>query len=630
MMRKLELLAPAKNLATGIAAIDHGADAVYIGAPRYGARAAVGNNIADIAELCRYAHQFQAKVYATTNTIVYDDELEDVKQMVGELREAGVNALLVQDMAFLSPSFPTEEITLHASTQTDNRTAEKVAWLRDMGFRRVVLARELSLDEIRDIHHKVTDVELEAFVHGALCVSYSGVCYASQYYMKRSANRGECAQMCRMKYDLLDADGRVIDSERHFLSLKDMCRIDSLEELADVGVVSFKIEGRLKGIDYVKNVVSAYSQHLNEIIARRPKDYCRASLGRVTYHFKPNLAKTFNRGYTNYFLYGRRGGIASFNTPKAMGEYVGTVKTIMSKALVVAGTAAFANGDGLCFLNDERQLVGFRVNRADGNHLYPLSMPQGLRVGMSLYRNNDVAFSKLLAGNTAERRIPVKMVLSEDGSCVVLHVSLKDDSSHFVLHSSFIKELAQKPQEENIIRQLTKLGNTPFVCEDIQLNGVGQYFIPSKQLTEWRRAAIEGLQMVLLEAVDASRRSCSVCLPTTDDGQMTDNQQSNTAIRNVLPSYLNNVANHIAQQVYQSKGISLSVDAFELTDGKPMLEPLVMQCRHCIRYELGYCTKQVHRQMPWRSPLYLRLSDGRRFRLQFDCKKCQMNIYATT
>lgn len=629
-MRKLELLAPAKDLATGIAAIDHGADAVYIGAPRYGARAAAGNTIADIAELCRYAHQFQAKVYVTTNTIVYDDELEDAKRMVSDLKQADVDALLVQDMAFLSPSFSTKDITLHASTQTDNRSAGKVAWLRDIGFRRVVLARELSVDEIRDIHHQEPNVELEVFVHGALCVSYSGVCYASQHCMKRSANRGECAQMCRMKYDLMDGEGKVVDSGRHFLSLKDMCRIDYLEELADAGVVSFKIEGRLKDIDYVKNVVSAYSQRLNAIIARKPDEYCRASLGRVTYHFTPNLNKTFNRGYTDYFLHGRKAGIASFDTPKAKGEFVGTVKTIMPKALVVAGTAAFANGDGLCFLDDNRQLVGFRVNRADGNHLFPLSMPQGLQVGMRLYRNNDEAFSKLLAGKTAERKIPIKMVLSEDASCFVLDVSLKDDSSHFVLRSSFTKELAQKPQDENIIRQLTKLGNTPFVSEEIQLNGVGRYFIPSKQLTEWRRVAIEGLQKVLWESVNATCRGRFAYLPAANDGQTLDKRQSQTAIRDVKPSYLNNVANHLAQRFYESQGISLSVDAFELTGGKPLSEPLVMQCRHCIRYELGYCTQQGRRQLPWREPLFLRLSDGRRFRLQFDCKKCQMNIYATT
>ena len=619
MMRKLELLAPAKDFATGIAAIDHGADAVYIGAPRYGARAAVGNTIADIAELCGYAHQYRARVYVTTNTIVYDDELDDVRQMIGELQQVGVDALLVQDMALLSSSFPSRTMTLHASTQTDNRTAEKVAWLQGIGFRRVVLARELSIDEIRDIHYRVPDVELEAFVHGALCVSYSGVCYASQYSLGRSANRGECAQMCRMKYDLLDGGGNVIEEQRHFLSLKDMCRIDSLEEMADAGVMSFKIEGRLKGIDYVKNVVSAYSQRLNDIISRRSSDYCRASLGRVTYHFTPNLSKTFNRGYTDYFLHGRKAGIASLDTPKAMGEYVGTVKAIMAKAIIVAGTTVFANGDGLCFLDGERRLVGFRVNRADANHLYPMTMPQGLRMGMRLYRNNDEAFGKLLSQKTAERNIPVTMSMDETDDGFALTVSVVGTSFSHTQPLATDKQAAQKPQDENIIRQLTKLGNTPFVCEGMKLNGMGRYFIPSKLLTEWRRVAIsalnEKLRMENEESVGASESR------QNDSSFLTNNSS--------FP-YLNNVANHLARQFYESQGVSLSVNAFELTGGKPLSEPLLMQCRHCIRYELGYCTKHGKGKFPWCEPLYLRLADGRRFRLQFDCKKCQMNVYATS
>ena len=394
MTRPLELLAPAKNLECGKAAIDHGADAVYIGAQRFGARAAAGNSVADIAELCRYAHQFDAKVYVTVNTIIYDDELEDTRRLLEELQQSGVDAVLVQDMAILQmrneeleirnenehSSFPISHFSfdLHASTQTDNRTAEKVAWLCDLGFSRVVLARELSIDEIRAIHEAVPDVELEVFVHGALCVSYSGQCYASQYCFQRSANRGECAQFCRMQFDLLDADGRVIEHDRHLLSLKDMCQIDNLEALAEAGATSFKIEGRLKDVAYVKNVTAAYSERLNQIIRRHPDLYCRASRGHCRYTFTPNLQKTFNRGYTDYFARGRRPDIASFDTPKAMGEFVGTVKEIRRDSFTVAGTATFANGDGLCFLNRDRQLEGFRVNRVEGNRLFPQRMPDGL------------------------------------------------------------------------------------------------------------------------------------------------------------------------------------------------------------------------------------------------------------
>lgn len=417
-MRTLELLAPAKNLECGIAAIDHGADAVYIGAPKFGARAAAGNSIEDIRQLCDYAHQFHAKVHVTVNTIVYDSEIRDTLQMIQQLQAAGVDALLLQDMGVLyalqgEGPLSTEggwTELLHSSTQCDTRTADKVKWLQSLGFHRAVLARELSVSEIEAIHAAVPDMELEVFVHGALCVCYSGVCYASEYCFGRSANRGECAQFCRMKFDLLDADGQEIEHQRHLLSLKDMCQIDNLEALADAGACSFKIEGRLKDADYVKNVVAAYSQRLDDICRQRPGEYERPSLGRPRYAFEPNLKKTFNRGFTHYFLRGRQMDITSFDTPKAIGEYVGKVKELRGNSFNVASVASFANGDGLCFINDERELEGFRVNRAEGNRLFPLEMPRHLRPGVALYRNNDVAFSRILAGRTAERKIPVKIV----------------------------------------------------------------------------------------------------------------------------------------------------------------------------------------------------------------------------
>lgn len=376
MKRKLELLAPAKNLECGIAAIDHGADAVYIGAMQFGARAAAGNSVDDIRQLCQYAHRFGARVYVTVNTIIYDSELEQTHQLLSQLSDAHVDAILVQDMGIID-NYPLSivnnpfSLSLHASTQTDNRTAEKVRWLRSLGFSRVVLARELSVDEIAAIHRAVPDVELEVFVHGALCVSYSGLCYASQHCFGRSANRGECAQFCRMKFDLLDADGRELEHQRHLLSLRDLNQSDHLEELAEAGATSFKIEGRLKDLGYVKNVTAAYSERLNQLIRRHPDRYERASRGHVSYTFKPDLQKTFNRGYTTYFLHGRQPNIASFDTPKAMGEYVGTVKELRGHSFNVAGTASFSNGDGLCFVDDERQLQGFRVNRVEGNRLFP-------------------------------------------------------------------------------------------------------------------------------------------------------------------------------------------------------------------------------------------------------------------
>lgn len=364
-LRKIELLAPAKNLECGIAAIDHGADAVYIGAAQFGARQTAGNSTEDIAELTRYAHQFGAAVYVTVNTIVYENELQALEHLLRQLVEMGVDAILVQDMAVLEiyKKLKAEYMTrgyrmpaLHASTQTDNRSADKVKWLKENGFERVVLARELSLEEITNIHKAHPDVELEAFVHGALCVSYSGACYASQYFFNRSANRGECAQFCRMAFDLKDSDGETLIEDSYLLSLKDMCQLDRLGDLLEAGVCSLKVEGRLKDANYVKNVVATYSEALNVYIAKHSDKFCRSSFGKCSYTFTPALEKTFNRGFTHYFFNGRQKDISSFNTPKAMGEYVGYVKEIRRGSFNVAGTAMFANGDGLCFFNRQKKL----------------------------------------------------------------------------------------------------------------------------------------------------------------------------------------------------------------------------------------------------------------------------------
>lgn len=636
-MKRLELLAPAKNLECGIAAIDHGADAVYIGAPRFGARAAAGNSVDDIAALCRYAHQFDAKVYVTTNTIIFDDELDDTFRLIEELQTVGVDAILVQDMAIKSS--PTgggwRGLDVHASTQADNRSPEKVAWLRAQGFSRVVLARELSLEEIREIHERVPEIELEVFVHGALCVSYSGQCYLSQHCFGRSANRGECAQMCRMKYDLVDADGREIGHQRHFLSLKDLCRIDDLEALADVGAVSFKIEGRLKDVGYVKNVVSAYSQRLDALCRNRPDDFQRASRGRVNYFFKPDLKKTFNRGFTDYFLHckrdeqgvlqGRQADIVSLDTPKALGEYVGRVKEIRRDSLTVAGTAAFANGDGVCFF-EGKELVGFRVNRVEGNRLFPLKMPEGLQSGMVLYRNHDVAFEKVLSGKTAERKIPVKMVFREvpDGFELSFDegIGMKDEGECRKGVLTIEKTLAEKPQRENIIRQLTKLGNTPFVCDEIVIeDDADRYFIPSSQLAELRR------QVCLTPKREGKEKPTPN--PSRREGSVVS-QNNEIQKKSPLPwggdggGFLLNVSNRLAREFYERQGVAVE-PAFEL---KEPPQAMLMQCRHCLRYTMGYCVKHGGQKPAWREPLSLRLADGRAFRLEFDCINCQMNVFS--
>jgi putative protease len=597
-LKTLELLAPAKNLECGIAAIDHGADAVYIGASHFGARVAAGNSIDDIRKLCEYACPFGVKVYATVNTIVFDEEIDDIRQLITDLQNVGVTAVLVQDMAVLQLLKGTT-LQPHASTQTDNRTSEKVRWLRDVGFVRAVLARELLIDEIAEIHREVPDIELEVFVHGALCVSYSGLCYASQYCFGRSANRGECAQFCRMKFSLLDAEGMEVEHDRYLLSLKDMNQSNHLLELIEAGASSFKIEGRLKDVGYVKNVTAAYSQRLNEIIRRFPDKYCRSSRGECRYTFTPDLNKTFNRGYTTYFLHGRQPNIASFDTPKAMGEFVGTVKELRHDSFNVAGTTSFANGDGLCFFNEEHQLEGFRANRVVGNRIYPYRMPEGLRPGMRLYRNNDQELERLLSKSSAERRIPI-------------HLSLRAVDDGFELSSGSINvrmtvehQQAQKPPRENIIRQLSKMGDTIYTCEEVSIPDDFNYFIPNSVLSDMRRQLIEKLN--------------------NHDGRLLMGSQpvikeSSPVISYSYP-YLYNIANHVACDFYGAKELV----AYELKGG----EGPIMQCRHCIRYALGYCVKHGGKRPVWREPLSLVLGDGRRFRLEFDCKNCQMNVYAS-
>ena len=648
-MRTLELLAPAKNLECGIAAIDHGADAVYIGAPKFGARAAAGNSIEDIRQLCDYAHQYHAKVHVTVNTIIYDSEIKDTLLMIWQLQSAGVDALLLQDMGVLfalqgegplATDFKWSEF-LHSSTQCDTRTADKVKWLQSLGFHRAVLARELSVKEIEAIHAAVPDMELEVFVHGALCVCYSGVCYASEYCFDRSANRGECAQFCRMKFDLLDADGQEIEHQRHLLSLKDMCQIDHLEALADAGACSFKIEGRLKDVDYVKNVVAAYSQRLDEICRKRPGEYERPSLGRPRYAFEPNLKKTFNRGFTNYFLRGRQIDITSFDTPKAIGEYVGKVKELRGNSFNVASVSSFANGDGLCFINDERELEGFRVNRAEGNRLFPLEMPRHLRPGVALYRNNDVAFGKLLAGKTAERKIPVKIVFDlydeagtsgfsakayyckEQGTTFFVSGDTEESASLQYMATevvAFEHSIAKKPQRDNIIKQLSKLGGTIYECLEVEIrNDADQYFIPSSVLTDLRRSLVSSsLRTGIVQESSHAEAPCDT--PSSVKAWQPEYAQY---------SYLYNIANQSARTFYQAHGMAKADYAFELrNEAERQDNVLLMQCRHCLRYSLGYCVKRGGRKPTWKEPLFLRLGDGRKFRLQFACNECQMNVYS--
>ena len=603
--RKIELLAPAKNLECGIAAIDHGADAVYIGAPKFGARAAAVNSLEDIAALVEYAHLYNARIYVTVNTILKDEELQETEKMIWALFRAGVDALIVQDMGITGLNLP--PIPLHASTQMDNRTVEKVRFLADAGFRQVVLARELSLREISKIHEACPDVPLEIFVHGALCVSYSGQCYVSQACFGRSANRGECAQFCRLPFSLVDAEGRVIVKDKHLLSLKDLNQSDELEALLDAGASSFKIEGRLKDVSYVKNVTAAYRRKLDAIFARR-KEYVRASSGSCRYAFNPQLDKSFSRGFTHYYLHGRTKDVFSFDTPKSLGEEMGTMKEARGNYLTVAGLKSFNNGDGVCYIDEQGRLQGFRINRVDSNKLYPQEMPR-IKPRTVLYRNFDQEFEKILARKSSERRIAVSVRLTDTPFGFALTLTDEDDNS-VTLSLAREKEPARTPQEENLKTQLAKFGNTPFEAVRIDIDFAGNWFLPASVLADFRRQAVE--KLISARRINY-RRELFVLKPTAH------------AFPQSTLTYLGNVMNAQAVSFYAGHGVASIAPAFERA---PAEKAVLMFCKHCLRYSMGWCPVHQRERSPYREPYYLVSTDGKRFRLEFDCKNCQMKVNA--
>lgn len=604
-LRKIELLAPAKNLECGIAAIDHGADAVYIGAPRFGARAAAGNSLEDIAALVQHAHLFNVRIYVTVNTILKDEELKETEAMIWDLYRIGVDALIVQDMGLLELNLP--PIPLHASTQMDNRTPQKAKFLAEAGFRQIVLARELSLSEIKKIHQEIPEVPLEVFVHGALCVSYSGQCYVSQACFGRSANRGECAQFCRLSFDMVDADGRMVTKNKHLLSLKDLNQSEELEQLLDAGVSSLKIEGRLKDVSYVKNVTAYYRKKLDVIFKRR-KEYVAASSGTVKTDFKPQLDKSFSRGFTNYFLFERNKDIFSFDTPKSLGEEMGVVKEIRGSYLTVAGLKSFNNGDGVCYLDETGKLQGFRVNRVENNKLFPLDMPR-IKPRTVLYRNFDQEFEKQMQRKSAERKLSVALALAENNFGFTLTLTDEDKNSVSVVLERE-KELARTPQAENLRTQLGKLGNTPFEPASIDIKFSDNWFIPASVLAELRRLGIDKL----LETRRINYRKELCKLPET---------------HHAFPiselTYLGNVMNANAYSFYQNHGVKRIASAFEKT---PVENAVLMFCKHCLRYSMGWCPVHHKVRSPYKEPYCLVSSDGKRFRLEFDCKLCQMKVYA--
>lgn len=602
-IRKIELLSPAKDADTGIEAIIHGADAVYIGASRFGARAAAGNSTEDIKRLCDFAHIYNAKVYVTVNTIIKDKELAEVEKTIHDLYNAGVDALIVQDMAIVEMNLP--PIELHASTQTDNRTVEKVRFLKEAGFSRVVLARELSLSQIREIH-EACDVELEVFIHGALCVSYSGQCYISQACFGRSANRGECAQFCRLPLTMTDADGKVIAKDRHLLSLKDLNQTDSLEALLDAGATSLKIEGRLKDMSYVKNITAHYRQKLDNIFKRRP-EYTRSSSGHCTYTFAPEPEKSFSRGFTSYFLHGRNNGIYSFDTPKSLGEKVGVMKETGQKFIKIAGTKKLSNGDGICYLDENNELKGFRINKVEGNNVFPQEMPR-IRKGTELFRNLDHEFEKALSRKSAERLISVSMELAENSFGYTLSAEDEDGNRVSVAFEQ-PKENARSPQKERIAKEIGKLGNTCFKAETVKISLDEERFIPASAISDARRKTVE--KLLSARRINYRRNISRI---TKDNATPFPEQQTD---------YRGNVMNNLAEQFYREHNCEVTEPAYEASYVKGRE---VMHCKHCIKYAFGWCTREGKRDNRYREPFYIETGNGKRFRLSFDCKACEMKV----
>ncbi|MCM1077418.1 MAG: U32 family peptidase [Bacteroides sp.] len=611
---KLELLAPARNAETAIAAITAGADAVYIGASSHGARHAAANSVSDIARVADYAHQFKAKVFATVNTIIYDDELAEVERLIGELYRAGVDALIVQDMAVLRMDIP--PIELHASTQCDIRDAAKARFLADAGFSRLVLARELSLREMAEIHEAVPDTPLEAFIHGALCVSYSGDCRASFATTGRSANRGECAQICRLPFNLIDRNGNTLIKNRHLLSLRDLNRSAVIPEMVEAGISSFKIEGRLKDESYVRNVVGAYSNILDKFINESGGRYIRQSVGDVRLGFKPSLDKSFNRGFTSYFLTGKApsGGMASTASPKATGLKVGTVTNCRPKVITARLDANLANGDGLGYFTPAGLFRGFRLNRVEGNKLFPAT-PQDIPSGTILYRNRDKEFDDKITSATTSRTIAVDMALRVISSDRIALEMTDARGCHAVVTAEGVTlQEAVTPQETPRRRILDKLGGTIYRSRRI-VDLAGAVFIPASILANLRRDCIAALDKTAKATYGFTYR-----LPEKFDIPLPHGPKL---------SVHDNVANRLARDFYISHGATVIDPAIEVAD-KPKAtsnqknEP-VMTTRYCLRREFGKCLKTPSGK-DWEERLTL-VSADIRLRLDFDCSNCRMNVY---
>ena len=617
-MKKIELLSPAKNLEVGIAAINHGADAVYIGGPDFGAREKVGNSIEDIEKLCRHAAIFDAKVYVTLNTLLFDNELEQARKMAWDCWDVGVDALIVQDMALLQ-MIDMPPIAFHASTQCHNISAEKVKFLEDVGFSQVVLARELNINEIKEIRSKTT-VPLEFFVHGALCVCYSGQCYLSHVIGHRSANRGACAQPCRLAWNLEDQDGRTLINSRHLLSLRDLNNSKNLEELIDAGITSFKIEGRLKDADYVKNTTSFYHREIDGIIERR-SDLERSSHGVSTPAFEPNLEKSFNRGFTDYFVHGRQKNIDAPFTPKSMGECVGTIEQINGNKLIINSDVEFHNGDGLCFLDKSNELQGFNVNgvevapqsfRKRENNLLitPSRLFKTIPPHVRLFRNFDIVWQKAVENSTGQRKDKISLRLVEKEAGIELFVAHQYlENQEVSAYLPLVLSQANNPEKsmDTIRTKLSQWGDTKFVVENVDIEFSRPYFIPASVLGELKRQLVVKLEDALVEKHRQNR-------------EIRKSQKQDSEYPEKSLSYLGNVTNSSSHQFYENHGVEDISEGLEKT--MPDGDVVVMTMKHCIRYANGMCSKEIGKPA---TPLYIRNDKGR-FRLDFDCRNCRMKV----
>ena len=620
-MRQLELLAPARDAEIGIAAIDCGADAVYIAGPRFGARQAAGNGIEDIRKLCSHAHRFGARVFVALNTILYDDEIEAAYAQMLEVQEAGADAIIIQDMAILKMAGEgignmkkDFHIPLHASTQCAIRTPEQARFLESLGFSRIILERELSLEQIRAIREAVS-CEIEFFVHGALCVCYSGQCYLSEHIAGRSANRGACIQACRSRYDLVDAAGKVLVKDKALLSLKDFNLHDRLEELAEAGICSFKIEGRLKNESYVKNIVRYYSTELDRIVKNQAGKYERASFGKVQADFQPDPYKTFNRGYTELYLDGKRGKWAAMDAAKSMGEEIGTVSTISRDRSEITVRLSrkdiiLNNGDGFSFVDKGGNVTGFRGDVCKGNSIKGKGAAN-ISTGTVLFRNINSAFEKELERSSCRKEIGVEVKLSFEKVHHSWTMSLKavsEDGREVMISRNIEGDEAQN--RERMLEVIkTQLGKTAeiysFNVQDIEASA-GLPFMPASFINGLRREVAQELEKLPCKAKDILQRTLSF------------GENSNIPQKDV--NYKTNISNRLALSVYKAAGAEEISKAYELS---PVADAELMRSRYCIRYELGLCP--VHHHVKDSGPLYI-LNNGRRLALHFDCRRCEMTV----